>query len=61
MRRIANEHRGILTVISLTQEQSDEIGSDKIPSLPWDLRFHWVSQVFHYMMTLVALESHTLH
>jgi hypothetical protein len=30
---IADEHRGLLTVISLTQEQLEEIGSDKIPSL----------------------------
>ena len=37
MRRIANEHRGLLTVISLTQEQLDDIGSDKLPSLQWDL------------------------
>jgi hypothetical protein len=29
-----DEHRGILTVISLTQEQLEEIGSDKLPSLP---------------------------
>jgi hypothetical protein len=61
MRRIVDEHRGLLTVISLTQEQLDEIGSDKIPSLPWDPGVHWVSQMFHYMMTQVAPESHTLH
>jgi hypothetical protein len=61
MRRIADEHRGLLTVISLTQEQLDEIGSDKLPSLPWDPGVHWVSQMFHYMMTQVAPESHTLH
>jgi hypothetical protein len=34
---IADEHRGLLTVISLTQEQLEEIGSDKLPSFPWDL------------------------
>jgi hypothetical protein len=33
---IADEHRGLLTVISFTQEQLEEIGSDKLPSLPWD-------------------------
>ena len=51
MRRIADEHRGLLTVISLTQEQLDEIGSDKLPSFPWDPGAHWVSWMFHYMMT----------
>jgi hypothetical protein len=61
MRRIADEHRGLLTVISLTQEQLDEIGSDKLPSFPWDPGVHWVSRMFHYMMTQVAPESHTLH
>jgi hypothetical protein len=33
---MTDEHRGPLTVISFTQEQLEEIGSDKIPSLPWD-------------------------
>jgi hypothetical protein len=61
MRRIADEHRGLLTVISLTQEQVDEIGSDKLPSFPWDPGAHLVSWMFHYMMTQVVLESHTLH
>jgi hypothetical protein len=51
MRRIEDEHKGLLTVISLTQQQLDEIGSDKLPSLPWDLGVHWVSRMFHYMMT----------
>jgi hypothetical protein len=58
---IANEHRGLLTMINLTQEQLEEIGSDKLPSLPWDLGVHWVSRMFHYMMTQVAPKSHTLH
>ena len=40
MRRIADEHKGLLTVISLTQEQLYEIGSDKLPSLPWDPGAH---------------------
>jgi hypothetical protein len=44
---IVDEHRGFLTVISLTQEQLEEIESDKIPSLPWDPRVHWVSRMFH--------------
>jgi hypothetical protein len=61
MRRIADEHKGLLTVISLTQEQLDEIGSDKLPSFPWDPGVHWVSWMFHYMMTQVAPKSHTLH
>jgi hypothetical protein len=58
---VADEHIGILTVISLTQEQLEEIGSDKLPSLPWDLGVHRVSRMFHYMMTRVVPESHTLH
>jgi hypothetical protein len=40
LRRIVDEHRGLLTVISLTQEPLDEIGSDKLPSFPWDPRVH---------------------
>jgi hypothetical protein len=40
MRRIEDEHKGILTVISLTQDQLDEIVSDKIPSFPWDPGVH---------------------
>jgi hypothetical protein len=34
MRRIADEHRGLLTVINLTQDQLEEIGSDKLPNFP---------------------------
>jgi hypothetical protein len=33
---IVDEHRGLLTMINLTQEQLEEIGSDKLPSFPWD-------------------------
>jgi hypothetical protein len=58
---IADEHRGLLTVISLTQEQLEEIGSDKLPSFPWDPGVHFVSRMFYYMMTQVAPESHILH
>jgi hypothetical protein len=54
MRRIAGEHRGLLTVISLTQEQLEEIGI-----FLWDLGVRFVSRMF--MLTQVALESHTLH
>jgi hypothetical protein len=59
MRRIADEHIGILKVISLTQEQLEEIGSDKIPSLSWDPGVCFVSTVF--MLTQVVPESLTLH
>jgi hypothetical protein len=45
--------------ISLTQEQLEEIGSDKLPSFPWDPGVHFVSTMF--MLTQVAPESHTLH
>jgi hypothetical protein len=38
-----------------------ETGSDKLPSFPWDPGVHLVSKMFHYMLTQVALESHTLH
>jgi hypothetical protein len=61
MKRITDEHRGLLTVISLTHEQLDEIGSGKLPSFPWDLGVHWMSWMFHFMWTQVAPESHTLH
>jgi hypothetical protein len=59
MRRIEDEHRGLLTVISLTQEQLEEIGSEKLPSLLWDPGVRFVSTMF--MFTQVAPESHTLH
>jgi hypothetical protein len=58
---IADEHRGLPTMISLTQEQLEEIGSDKLPSLPWDPGVQLISRVFHYMVTQIAPESHTLH
>jgi hypothetical protein len=56
---IADEHMGLLTVISLTQEQLDGIGSDKLSSLPWDPGVCFVSRMF--MLTQVAPESNTLH
>jgi hypothetical protein len=59
MRRIEDENIGLLIVISLTPEQLEEIGSDKLPSLPWDPGVHFVSTIF--MLTQVAPESHTLH
>jgi len=37
------------------------IGSDELPSLPWDPRVHFVSRSFHLMMTHVAPENHILH
>jgi hypothetical protein len=61
MRRIADQHRGLLTVISLTQEQLEEVGSDKLPTLPWDPGVHLASRISDYMMIQVAPESHTLH
>ena len=56
---VADEHIGIMVVISLTQEQLEEIGSDKLPSLPWDPGVRFVSTML--MLTQVAPESHTLH
>jgi hypothetical protein len=61
MRRIKDEHRGILTVISLTQEQFEKVGSDKLPTLPWDPGVHLASRISDFMLTRVAPESHTLH
>jgi hypothetical protein len=58
---IADEHRGLMTVISLTQEPLEEIGSDKLPSLPWYPGVHLVSRMFHYVMTQVVPESHICH
>jgi hypothetical protein len=43
---IAVDHRGLQTVISLTQEQLTEIGSDKLPSFPWDLEVHMLVGYF---------------
>jgi hypothetical protein len=54
-----DEHRGLPPVISLTQEQLEDIGSDKLPSFPWDPRVRFVSTMF--MLTQVAPESHTLY
>jgi hypothetical protein len=56
---IVDEHIGLLTVISLTQEQLEDIGSDKLPSFPWDLGVHFVSRSF--MLTQVAPGSCTLY
>jgi hypothetical protein len=56
-----DEHGGLQTVISMTHEQLAGIGSDKIPSLPWDPGVHFVSRLFHFMMTQVVPESHILH
>jgi hypothetical protein len=58
---MTDERSGIPTVINPAQEQLAKTGSLKLPSLPWDLRVHLVSRMFHYMMTQVAPESHTLH
>jgi hypothetical protein len=54
-------HRGLSTVISTTQEQLVGIGSDKLPSFPWDPRVHFVGRLFHLMMTQVVPENHILH
>jgi hypothetical protein len=56
-----DEHGGLPTVISMTQEQLVGIGSDKLPSFPWDPGVHLVSRLFHLMMAQVAPESHILH
>jgi hypothetical protein len=56
-----DEHGGLPTVISMTQELLVGIGSDKLPSFPWDPGVHFVSRLFHLMMTQVAPESHILH
>jgi hypothetical protein len=58
---MTDEHSGISTVISPVEEQLAETGSDKLPSLPWDPGVHLVSRMFHYMMTQVVPESHTLN
>jgi hypothetical protein len=56
-----DEHGGLPTVISLAQESLARIGSDKLPSLPWDLGVHFFGRLFHLMMTQVAAESHILY
>ena len=56
---MTDEHKGLMTVISFTQEKLEEIGSDKLPSLPCDLGVRFVSTML--MLTQVAPESHTLH
>jgi hypothetical protein len=47
-----DEHIGLLTMISFTQEQLEEIGSDKIPSFPWDPGVCFVSTML--MLTQVS-------
>jgi hypothetical protein len=56
-----DEHRGLPTVISLTQGQLARIGSDKLPSLLWDPRVHFVGSLFYLMMTQVAPERQILY
>jgi hypothetical protein len=56
-----DEHGGIPTVIIMTQESLVGIGSDKLPSFPWDPGVHFVIRLFHLMMTQVASKSHILH
>jgi hypothetical protein len=56
-----DECSGLPTMISPTQEQLAETGSDKLPSFPWDPGVHLVSRMFHCMTTQVAPKSHTLH
>ena len=58
---MTDERSGLPTMIIPAHEQLAEIGSDKLPIFTWDLGVHLVSRMFHYMMTQVALESHTLH
>jgi hypothetical protein len=48
-------------VISLTQDQLEEVGSDKLPTLPWDRGVHLASRISNYMMIKVVPESLTLH
>jgi hypothetical protein len=56
-----DEHGGLSTVSTMTQEQLVGIGSDELPSFPWDPGVHLVSRLFHLMMAQVAPESHILH
>jgi hypothetical protein len=58
---MADEHRGLLTVISLTQEQLEDIGSDKLSNLPWDLGVHLASRMSYYRVTQVVPEIHICH
>jgi hypothetical protein len=58
---MTDERNGLSTVISPAQEQLVETGSDKLPCFPWDPGVHLVRNMFHYMKTQVAPESHTLH
>jgi hypothetical protein len=56
-----DEHEGLSTLISMTHEQLVGIGSDKLPSFPWDPGVHLVSRLFHLMMAQVAPKSNILH
>jgi hypothetical protein len=53
-----DEHKGLLTVISFTQEQLEEIGSDKLPSFPCDPRVCFVSMSAHVDLGCTT-EPHT--
>jgi hypothetical protein len=48
-------------MINMTEKQLVGIGSDKVPSFPWDPGVHFVNRMFHLMMSQVVLESHILH
>jgi hypothetical protein len=56
-----DEHGGILTVSTMTQEKLVGIESDELLSFPWDPGVHLVSRLFHLMMAEVAPESHIFH
>jgi hypothetical protein len=45
-----DENGRLPTVISMTHEQLVGIGSDELPSFPWDPGVHLVSRLFHLMM-----------
>jgi hypothetical protein len=40
---------------------NEGIGSEELPSFPWDPGVHLVSRLFHLMMAQVASESNILH
>jgi hypothetical protein len=51
-----DDHGGLSTMINMTQEQLVGIGSDKLPSFPWNSGVYFVSGLFQ-----VAPDSQILH
>jgi hypothetical protein len=53
--------RGLLTVISMAQQQLLGIESGEIPNFPWDPGIHLVGSLLHLMLVQVVPATNILH